>query len=125
MSVTYEWIVPDQLLRIVLPPQFNDDAAKQYDQDVLHFLEEAAHPIHLVVDLRQMDGNTAPSTSTLLGFKHSKHPNLGHVALIGLATNPLYRFLASVMLRVLGLRMRSVSTEEEALIYLEAINKKS
>ena len=113
MTYTFEWMVPNRVLKAVIPSLFDDARAKEYDKDVLSYLNKAEKPLYVIVDLRQV--RVHPAITTILGWQHLRHPMMKEVILVGLSTSPLVRFIANTVTKVIGLRLRGALDIEEAL----------
>ena len=122
MSDAFEWIVPNQIMRVVLPEIFDDAKAQEHEVIITSYLDKATHPFHIITDTRAVKVN--PSLKVSTGLKYLKHPNMGRILTIGVTGNPLTRFLLSIFTRAVGTPVKDFSSEDEALAYLAAIEKK-
>jgi hypothetical protein len=122
VSYTFEWLVQDRVLKVLLPFAFDDGEAQKFDTDVLVYLDQASQPIHLVLDVRQV--KTHPSMKTFFGWKHLKHPNLGYTMMIGMASNPVVRFMAGIVVKAVGVHLKDVESDDEALAHLAIIDSR-
>jgi hypothetical protein len=113
----FEWLVEDQVCKVVMPEDFKDEIFEEYDRMLVDVLDRMTHKIHLVADLRAV--KTTANMTQARKLKHPFHPNMGRVLMIGLQTNPIVRFLASFVAQVAGVSYKSFSTYEEAVAYLE------
>jgi hypothetical protein len=116
MSYTFEWIVPDRVLKAEIPFKFDDELARAFDRDMITYLDAASQPLQLIVDLRQT--RVHPSLSTFLGWKQFKHPRFGQAILVGMSASPIVRFLTTMLMKIMGIRLSGAATVEEATAIL-------
>jgi hypothetical protein len=124
MSYTIDWLVPDHILKIVLPVRFDNAAIRPYDHELVAYLDQATQTLHLVVDVRSVDRTLVPSLRVLTHLKHVTHPRLGWVVTIGMARTPFFGFLTSFMASLTGFHICDVASVEDALAFLKTVDKR-
>lgn len=119
MTYSISWLTPGRVVDVVLPEVSDDAALAKFDLDVNAMLDTITESAHVLIDVRSI--KTYPSAQASMKMTYYKHPHLGRVLVIGLTSNPILRFLASLVARGAGLQIRDFSTREEALSYLATI----
>lgn len=117
MSYTIEWLLTDHILAIVLPVVFDNPVAQAYDRELVERLDKASQPLHLIVDFRPVKVHAG--VQILSAWKHTRHPNRGRIVTIGIAGNPVTRFIARLGAQVTRSSLYDVRSFEEACAYLQ------
>lgn len=123
MSYTIEWLIPDHILKVVLPEQFDKAAIQPYDRELVAYLDQATQTLHLIADVRWVDRMSIPPLSILTHLEHITHPRLGWVVTIGLNRSLFFRLVTNVMRSLTGFRIHDVASIEDALAYLERVDE--
>jgi hypothetical protein len=121
MTYKIAWLVPDRVIDVMLPEECTDSAIAQFDADLMIMLDAASQPVHVLVDVRSM--KVYPSAQASMKMSYYKHPKLKRIFVIGLTSNPIIRFLGSLVARGAGIQLRDFVSREEALAYLAAVEK--
>ena len=87
------------------------------DERLVDFLDASSHPIHFVVDVRDM--TQPPPLTQSLKIGHMRHANTGWVIMVGSQQNAVLRFMASIAFKVFGTKYKECSTLEEAVEFLK------
>jgi hypothetical protein len=123
VSYTFDWIVPDRILKVVLPFTFDDSAAERLDKDMTVCLDGAMQPIYIIIDWRQ--AKIHPSIKTFFAWEHVKHAQRGYTITIGMSASPITRYMFGILMRVMESRIKDVSSLEEALAYIQAMDNQA
>jgi hypothetical protein len=95
-----------------------------YGQDIVEqYLDHAAHPIHIISDVSQMEKfPTQVWTAIRATEPWLRHRRLGWIILLKHRSNPMLRFLLSTVNQVVGVRFHVVETAEEAYTLLQQLD---
>jgi len=113
------WVVPGRVIEISFGVQSNDAVFVAMDNELVAALDTAAQPVHVIVDTRSVTMH--PSAQTALTRKFYKHPLMGSLVVVGLMANPIMHFLASLVAKSMGIKIKDCSTPEEARAYLASM----
>lgn len=117
MDFEFEWLIENQVCKVVLPQEVTQDILEAYDQLLINVLDQAANKIHMVADLRII--KTMPNLNQARKMRHPRHPHMGRVLMVGLNLNPIARFMASLVAQAAGVAYKAFDTYEEVFAYLE------
>jgi hypothetical protein len=122
MSYKLSWFIPGRVIDMVLPVHSNDEALMQaLDAEMIGMLDIASQPVNILIDLRTM--KEFPSASVAMKMRYYKHQNTGRLIVIGMTANPMLRFLGGLVGRGVGIQIKDFGTREEALAYLETVER--
>ena len=122
MSYKLSWLVPGRVIELTLPVLSNDDALMQaVDVEMKVMLDSASQPVSILIDLRSM--KEYPSASAAMKMTYYKHPNTERLIVVGMASNPILRFLGGLVGRGVGIQIKDFTTREEAQAYLTSLER--
>jgi hypothetical protein len=130
--LTVDWLIEGKALLLDLkgPPVDMDvplvdmqELLDYQDRLIIEKLDTAANPVHLVIKMPQTDKH--PPAKDVTSFKFQSHPRLGDIILVGLALNPVARFLMMIVGKVRNLQVKNFNTLDEATAYIKRVNLKA
>jgi hypothetical protein len=111
-----KWIEDKRVIHTSLTGTLTSQEAQEMSDAHAKFLNEGTAPVHLIVDVTNLDGvpNNLRQNASMGGYL--RHPSLGWTVLIG--GNVLVNFMVSVIGQVFKFRYSKRETLEQALAYL-------
>jgi hypothetical protein len=101
---------------LVLPEALSGSALEECDAMLMRMLDQMPHKIHLIVDMRAH--KITAHLNDARNLKHTRHPNLGRMLVVGLRINPTARFIVALVAQIAGMPYKDFNTEQEAFAYL-------
>jgi hypothetical protein len=120
MAYKIDWLIAERVIEILLPPVCDNAFLKTFDADLNAMLSTSSQPVVILYDLREV--RQSPSVQTAFNLTYYKQPNLARILTVGMARNPILRFLCDRVKRS-GIEVKDFSTMEEAHAYLAALEK--
>jgi hypothetical protein len=121
MPVTYEWLIPDQVIGLRWWGDVDQQELAILDAGVLDMLNTTQNnPIHFVS--YELDLITEPSLKAYIQTRSPRHAHFGWYIIIQPRHKAFARMLAQMACTILGLRFRIVPDEGMAWKYIEQIN---
>lgn len=115
MPYAFTWEIADRVGYFDLGETYSLDDANQLKTQMLTLLENATHPLHIIIDIcilkqypMRMDANTWAMAEWM------RHPKLGWLILIDKGSNPMAHFLVTAVGKSVGVKTRFVKSREEA-----------
>lgn len=122
MSYKLSWYIPGRVIDMALPALSNDEALMlALDDEMNAMLDTASQPVSIIIDVRTMQ--EFPLASVAMKLKYYKHQNTSRLIVIGLSTNPILRFLGSLVGRGVGIQIKDFGSREEAIAYLGTLEQ--
>lgn len=118
-NVTLRWLVAERVLLVDMSQGAPEDVGVRYDDVIVAHLDSTPHIVDVVLHMPPRDPRKPPSLRTLTSYKYQQHPRLGYVLLVGMAVNPLIRFLISASSSLIGMKSRSYETMADAEVFLK------
>jgi hypothetical protein len=116
MSYSFEWKTPGRVVLFTLGESYKLEDAGRLNQQMLEMLDQSTQPLHMLVDLTMMRYFPLRVTDEVWAItKCLGHPQMGWMLPINRGTNPMAHFIASVVGRTTGVKMRFVRTIDEAI----------
>jgi hypothetical protein len=113
-------LVDHHLLFIVIWGKVGADELTVYDEKIIRILDEATVPLlHVIYDYTHAEA--LPSLKDLSTLKSGNHPKAGWLIFVGVP-NPFIKFLVSVTVQVMRLRLRFFDTFEEAKQFIQEMD---
>src|SRR5262245_32944745 len=119
MAYTIGWLIPERVIEVVLPPVCDEAFMKAVDVDLNTMLQSTSQSVSVLYDTRGVEKN--PSAQSAFNMSYYKQPNLVRILTIGMTSNPILRFLGSLVGRGMGLQVKDFSTMEEARLWLASV----
>jgi hypothetical protein len=120
MPYQVSWLVPQ---RVVWAQGWGEISAAENqasDEAVKAHIETGQAPVHVLIDVTQVEG--FPFSTASHRVKEARefwqHPNLGWGIICG-TDNRVVRFIAEIVMRLAGVKLRLFSTLEEGIAFLE------
>lgn len=114
------WWVEDRVRYTRFIGESKTEDVMAIDARLVNFLNASTHPIHFVVDVRDLI--QAPPLSQALKIQHMRHEKTGWVIMVGSKHNSALRFMASVAFKVFGAKYKDCNTPEEAVEFLKQVD---
>ena len=121
MTHNVEWLVPGRVIEARIFEEASDEVLLALDPELNAMLDTASQPVHILMDVRNM--KVYPSAQTTIKLKYYKHPQLGRLLMIGLAANPILRFLSALVGRGMGIQIKDFPSREAAQAYLTMVER--
>lgn len=122
MSYSITWLVEKRVIHVKLENEVTIDEAERINQQLLEFFDAGAPPlVHMICDTSRM--SRFPTNLGLLNDVSStymKHRLLGWVIVIG--SNPMARFIGSIITQVFRVRFRMVPSFPAAVDFLAEVD---
>jgi hypothetical protein len=113
-------LVDHHLLFIVTWGKVGADDLITYDQNVIRIMDEATVPmLHAIYDYTHAEA--LPSLKDLSTLKSGSHPKVGWSVFVGVP-NPFIKFLVSVTIQIMRVRLRFFDTFEEAKQFIQEMD---
>ena len=119
MTYKIDWFTPNHVIEAVLPENADDAFILKLDNDLNTMLDTASQPVHIIMDTRGV--KSYPSAPMAMKVKYYKHARLGRLVLLGLPSNPVVRFLSTLVGKTVGIQIKGFATREEAHAYLASV----
>jgi len=117
VSIGVTWLVEGHLLLLNSWGKVNAEELAAMDDRIETMLESSPVPLmHGIHDHSKAE--QIPSAKDLMKVKSGKHPRVGWLIIVGL-DDKLMKFFVAATGQVLGLRLRFMSTIEEAFAFLQ------
>jgi hypothetical protein len=112
-----QWYVPQRVLYSVVQGPLNEDDSLYADEMLTQSLNQASDTVHLLIDVTRV---RHPS-SALLNLQHHifRHMNIGWIATVGAAQNPILNFGISAISPAIRIRHRDLPSVHEAISFLQ------
>lgn len=116
MAYSVEWYIPKRVILITLNDVTIEDV-RRTNQRVRELIVEGESPIHSITDVLQM--KSVPVDLGLIKQDYPlASPKVGWVIMVG--ANPVAKFIANIVAKTSGSRLKMVSTFDEALAFLKS-----
>lgn len=131
-ALSVDWLIDGKalLVDVKIPPDDMDEMPftmqellDYQDRLIIEKLDTATQSVHVVIKMPQTDKH--PSAKETTSFKFQSHPRLGNIILVGLALNPVARFIMTVVSTVRRLHVKNFDTIDEAVAYINRISVKA
>lgn len=111
------WYVPQRILYIIVRGLLSENDSVAADELLTHSLNQASGPVHLLIDVTR----TRPLSPTLLHLQQHilRHDNIGWIATVGIAQNPILNFGISALSPRTRIRHRDCASVQDALRFLQ------
>lgn len=120
MPFETSWYVPDQIIIVRAIGDVTHSDITMLDQTLMDMLEDTdSEQVHGIIDSTLLKSD--PGFQAYARMQFAKHPRCGWVVEFGL-TNALLKFAAVIANHVLKLRYRQVSSLNDALEYIKAVD---
>lgn len=116
MSYEVRCLVENHVYMLVLPEKLEGSALQECDAALIRILDQMPHKIHIIVDMRAH--KVTAHLNEARNLKHTRHPNLGRMLVVGLRINPTARFIVSLVAQIAGMPYKDFETEEDAFTFL-------
>jgi hypothetical protein len=121
MEYKIGWLVPERVIEVLLPRVCDDAFMKAIDVDLNAMLRTTSQSVSVLYDVREVQ--KSPSAQSAFNMTYYKQRNLARILTIGLTSNPILRFLGSLIGRGIGIQVKDFTTMEEVRVYLASIEK--
>ena len=119
MTYQISWLVPERVIELVVPEVFSGGVERAVDADMNALLATTTNTVHILCDLRGI--KQFPSATESMNTTYYRRANMGTFLTIGMTSNPVMRFLSSLVARGFGVRFKDFNSREEALAYLASV----
>jgi hypothetical protein len=116
MGYKVQCLVENRVYMLVLPEELAGSALQECDSALIGILDQMPRKVHLIVDMRAH--KITAHINDARNLKHTRHPNLGRMLVVGLRINPAARVIVSLVAQVAGMPYKDFNTEQEAFSYL-------
>lgn len=120
MPIEVSWLVPNRVIMArgygMVTPEENAES----DRQVIELLNTGTAPIHVVMDVQAVEQFPLYQIDDEVKNvrRMTDHPALGWATICG-TTNPMVRFMSSIVARLTGVRFRIFKTLDEGLDFLK------
>lgn len=111
------WLVEGSVLFMDIQADDPDELTLR-DEAIVACLDSTQNTVDLILRMSPSTQTKPPSLKDLTAPRYQKHPRLGLVILVGIAKNPVARFLTASLATLRGLSLHTVETLEEAKSFL-------
>lgn len=116
MSYSFEWVIPNRVILFTLGETYTLEDAGRLNEQMLEMLDQSTQSLHMLVDLTLMRHFPMRITEEVWSItKCLRHPQMGWLLAINHGANPMAHFIASVVSKTTGVKLRFVKSLEEAL----------
>jgi hypothetical protein len=123
MSYTSEWQIPNRVILFQLGETYTLEDAGRLNNQMLNLLNESTQSLHMLVDLAKMHHYPLRLTEEVWAITLClRHPQMGWLLVINNGSNPMALFIASVVSKTTGVKMRFVKSREEAMDILHRMD---
>jgi hypothetical protein len=121
MPYEVKWLVPQQVIEMKFGENFTIEELQEYDAKVVAMLDTGQpRSIHILAhasDIKQM-----PNLVHAQQLNHIRHPNLGWAVPIG-NQNIILKAIGLLVAKLFGNRLQWCASREEALTFLQQVDK--
>ncbi len=123
MSYTSEWQIPDRVILFQLGDTYTLEDAGRLNSHMLNLLNQSTQLLHMLVDLVELRHYPLRLTEEVWAITLClRHPQMGWLMVVNNGTNPMALFIASVVSKTTGVKMRFVKSQEEAMEILRRMD---
>lgn len=116
------WLEPDLIYCLHHSGRLVHEDIVESLESMLQRLNESAHRIHMLVDIREVTGFSVGQIQTLPQLRHLiRHPKMGWIAVVG-RTGGL-SFWLKLMTKLVGLRYANFETSQDAIEFLREVHR--
>jgi len=116
MSYSFDWQVPERVVLFTLGETYTLEDAGLLNKQMLDVLDKSSQPLHMLVDLTNMRQYPKRVTEEVWSItKCLRHKEMGWMLVINNGVNPMAHFIATVVGKTTGVKMRFVKSKDEAL----------
>src|SRR5258706_3845383 len=116
MSYSFDWQVSERVVLFTLGETYTLEDAGLLNKQMLELLDKSTQPLHMLVDLTNMRHYPKRVTEEVWSItKCLRHKQMAWMLVINHAVNPMAHFIASVVGKTTGVKMRFVKSKGEAL----------
>ncbi len=116
MSYTFDWLIPNRVVNFGLGETYTIEDAGHLNTQMLELLNQSTQPLHMLVDLTILRHYPLRITEEVWSITQClRHAKMGWMLVINNGANPMAHFIASVVSKTTGVKMRFVKSREEAL----------
>lgn len=126
MASSYSWYLENQIIYVQIEDSVTLDDLKKGNRFISQCLDAALHrPVHILYDMRQVERIKVNSFQVRSNLKYLQHPNLGWLVAFGLRglTSTIFDFMITMLSSIVGRRLHSTYTFDEALAFLHTMDK--
>lgn len=123
MSYTFNWLVTNRVVNFSLGETYTLEDAGQLNTQMLDLLNHSTQPLHMLVDLTILRHYPLRVTEEVWSITQClRHPQMGWMLVINHGANPMAHFIATVVSKTTGVKMRFVKSREEAMEILHRMD---
>lgn len=123
MSYTSEWQIANRVILFQLGAAYTLQDAECLNSRMLTLLNQSTQPLHMLIDLLETQHYPLNISEEVWAITLClRHPQLGWLLVINNGTNPMASFIASVVNKTTGVKMRFVKSKEEAMEILHRMD---
>ena len=116
MSYTFDWQIPNRVINFELGETYTIEDAGRLNAQMLEMLNQSTQPLHMLVDLTILRHYPLRITEEVWAITQClRHPQIGWMLAINNGANPMAHFIATVVGKTTGVKMRFVKSREEAI----------
>lgn len=122
MSYSVSWLVEKRVIHLRLENEVTVEDAENINHHLLEYFDAGQPPlVHLIVDTTRLAHfPTNLNVLNKVSSTYMNHPLLGWIVVIG--TNPMARFIGSMITQLFRVRFRMVTSFEAAVVYLAEVD---
>lgn len=123
MSYTFNWLVTNRVVNFSLGETYTLEDAGQLNTQMLDLLNHSTQPLHMLVDLTILRHYPLRVTEEVWSITQClRHSQMGWMLVINHGANPMAHFIATVVSKTTGVKMRFVKSREEAMEILHRMD---
>lgn len=123
MSYSFDWLIPERVVNFSLGETYTLEDAGQLNAQMLELLNQSTRPLHMLVDLTVLRHYPLRVTEEVWSITQClRHAQMGWMLVINHGANPMAHFIATVVSKTTGVKMRFVKSREEALEILHRMD---
>jgi hypothetical protein len=112
-----EWLQDKRIIHEILIGQLDLNSSMAAAAETEKMLKEGIAPVHLIVDVTQMDKGLTNIRSVNSVNDYMKDPKLGWVVVVG--ANTVVKFISSIVSQVTRFRLSNANTVADAVAFLK------
>lgn len=122
MPYRIDWLIKDHIILIEMIGDVTLEDLHHMTLESQGYVERGAAHVHAVVDQRQVSSLPSDMRQVIATVRQVRVPPTGISVMVMPRIQPLFKFIASVLMQVVSLDYRFANTFEEALIVLSRID---
>jgi len=123
MSYTFDWLVANRVVVFSLGETYTLEDAGQLNTQMLNLLNQSTQPLHMLVDLTNLRHYPLRVSEEVWSITQClRHAQMGWMLVINHGANPMAHFIATVVSKTTGVKMRFVKSREEAMEILQRMD---